>query len=60
MGKWGIGIRYVICSKYLASLALVADVGLRILEPLPLKLVFDYVLSDNRLPYTKLLNICYK
>jgi ATP-binding cassette subfamily B protein len=34
----------------LASLAMVADVTLRILEPLPLKFVFDYVLSDNRLP----------
>lgn len=34
----------------LAGLAMVADVTLRILEPLPLKFVFDYVLSDNRLP----------
>lgn len=34
----------------LASLAVVADVVLRILEPLPLKFVFDYVLDDNPLP----------
>ena len=38
----------------LASLAVVADVILRILEPLPLKFVFDYVLSDNKLPYPAL------
>ncbi|VEP12061.1 ABC transporter ATP-binding protein (fragment) [Hyella patelloides LEGE 07179] len=38
----------------LASLAVVADVVLRILEPLPLKFVFDYVLSDNKLPYPAL------
>ena len=38
----------------LASLAMVADVTLRVLEPLPLKFVFDYVLSDNQLPYPAL------
>ncbi len=35
----------------IASLAMVADIVLRILEPLALKFVFDYVLSDNSLPY---------
>ena len=32
-----------------ASLAMVGDVVFRILEPLPLKFVFDYVLDDNPL-----------
>ncbi len=38
----------------LASFAVLAEVALRILEPLPLKFVFDYVLSDNRLPFPAL------
>jgi ATP-binding cassette subfamily B protein len=44
---------YLLQQKFLlivASLAMVADVVFRILEPLPLKFVFDYVLDDNPLP----------
>ncbi|NJL43143.1 MAG: ABC transporter ATP-binding protein, partial [Pseudanabaena sp. SU_2_4] len=48
---------YLLQQKWLlilASLAVVADVVFRILEPLPLKFVFDYVLDDNPLPNTVL------
>ncbi len=44
---------YLLQQKFLllvASIAMVADVVFRILEPLPLKFVFDYVLDDNPLP----------
>lgn len=44
---------YLLQQKWLlilASLAVVADVVFRILEPLPLKFVFDYVLDNNPLP----------
>jgi ATP-binding cassette subfamily B protein len=34
---------------WLASMAVLADVGLRILEPWPLKIVFDHVLTKNPL-----------
>jgi ATP-binding cassette, subfamily B, bacterial len=33
-----------------ASVAMLGDVTFRILEPLPLKFVFDYVLDDNPIP----------
>jgi ATP-binding cassette subfamily B protein len=38
----------------LACVAVVADVALRILEPLPLKFVFDYVLKQKSLPFLAL------
>lgn len=44
---------YLLQQKFLlivASLAMVGDVVFRILEPLPLKFVFDYVLDDNQIP----------
>ena len=34
----------------LAGLAIIADVGFRVLEPLPLKWVFDYVLNQQPVP----------
>ncbi|MCU0533432.1 MAG: ABC transporter ATP-binding protein/permease [Hydrococcus sp. Prado102] len=35
---------------FFCAIALVADVGLRVLEPWPLKFVFDYVLIQNQIP----------
>lgn len=34
----------------IATIAVIAEVILRVLEPLPLKFVFDYVLNDNNIP----------
>ncbi|QHG18197.1 ABC transporter ATP-binding protein [Nostoc sp. ATCC 53789] len=55
-GLWGI-LRYFwsyIQKQYglllISAIALVADVGLRVLEPWPLKFVFDYVLIPGERP----------
>ncbi|MDJ0678602.1 MAG: ABC transporter ATP-binding protein [Xenococcaceae cyanobacterium MO_167.B52] len=48
---------YILEQKLLlivAIVAVVAEVVLRILEPLPLKFVFDYVLGDRQPPYPAL------
>ncbi|MBD2629236.1 ABC transporter ATP-binding protein [Trichormus variabilis] len=55
-GLWGILVYFwpYIRPQYglivISAIALIADVGLRILEPWPLKFVFDYVLIRNNQP----------